>query len=370
MLNTVLGTLLGSSLVYAGYKSICSLCVFPGQFFAKTLPLNNLESDFTDANVQFSEEKVGLFKTIKTVVIEPHIRTGNVILIFNGQNATFRSQNKINTYHKLAVDTQSKIIGFDYAGTGTKRIVAWDQNSLVQDGFYLAKKAWETMPKNGILILKGNSLGGAIAIKVAKLCHDNNIKAYVWSGRSFRSTSAVAAEHLRIWLYHRFGNRSITQFIANKAETLISAALKFGQFEIDVSEDYKMIPDPYKNYYLVRSHKSERTHKWDDTIIPYGSSLESDSEIKNKIKQSLDKRKRYTPTSIDFYRNNRKMTLTQSQQNAHGLPETRLFARDSISLSAYALFCKFATEYVTAHHSSMTENHDRTASSSLRHVKK
>lgn len=340
-------TLLGIAAGYAVTKVACSVAVFPGQLFAKPRDLRNYRSDYSEQVLTFSEEETSQRRILQSVKIEPANKTGNVIIIFNGQNATFRNEKKLRTYCQLAQDTGHTVIGFDYSGTATFRISTWSHHALVSDGLHLVLKVAKEMPENGVLILKGNSLGGAIATKVAKRCHDPdiNIKAYLWNGRSFKSVSAAAAGHIRT--LHRSGHyeNSGTRLVSKVLQPIFSFILNCTQFEIDAAKDYKKIPVGYKNYYMVRSDAKNRLDKKDDVIIPYCAALEADKKIKKEIKTSIKNGDKAAPGDIAYYRARRKV-VSKQDKNAHATPENELFCRNDSSLSAYKLFCQFSTEYV------------------------
>lgn len=128
-------------------RLISSIAIFPGQVFAKVQNLKNIQPD-EGLDLAFSEEKTKDNRTLQTVKITPHKPSGNVIIIFNEQNATFRNEKKLKTYCQLAKDTRHIVIGFDYSGTGLKRITTWSSQALVNDGFHLALKALEIMGGN------------------------------------------------------------------------------------------------------------------------------------------------------------------------------------------------------------------------------
>lgn len=340
----------GAAVSYFVAKVVSSIAVFPGQLFAKPKSMQHFQSVHPGHTLTFSEERTNQNRILQTVKIEPANTTGSVIIIFNGQNATFRNEKKLSTYCQLAKDTGHTVIGFDYGGTGTRRISTWTHHALVNDGLYLARKFTKNMSENGALILKGNSLGGAIATKVVKRCHDPdvNIKAYLWNGRSFQSTSAAAAGHIRTLQRSGHYENKLTSMIYKGSQHVFSFILRLTQFEIDAAEDYKKIPTAYKNYYIVRSNKQGRSKNKDDVMIPHCATFEVDSEIKIDAKDTIARGDKTEPSDIAYYRERRKV-ISKQPENAHATPETELFCRKEINLSAYKLFCAFSTEYIKKH---------------------
>lgn len=338
----------GVTATYIAAKIISSIAIFPGQLFARVQNIKNFKPDQEGLHLSFSEEKTKDNRTVQTVTITPLKPSGNVIIIFNGQNATFRNEKKIKTYCQLANDTGHIVIGFDYSGTGLKRITTWSSQALVNDGFHVALQAQELMGKHNALILKGNSLGGGIATKVARQCHDAGIGAYLWNGRSFKSVASVIIGQIRTLHISGHYENIITKQLSTMAQPIISTWLYLTQFEIDVTDDYKSIPSEYKNYYIVRSNKNHRLAKKDDVMIPHCATLESDSVIKEDVKKIIATGCVLEPTDIAYFRSRRKVTSKLSK-NAHPMPETELFCRNDMEMSSYDLFRFFSKEYVENH---------------------
>ncbi|MBA2711254.1 MAG: hypothetical protein H0U57_11760 [Tatlockia sp.] len=336
---------------YLVARLLTSIAIFPGQIFANVQNIHNFKPEQAGLKLTFAEEKTKDNRVYPTVKITPIESSGIVVIVFNGQNATFRNKKKLNTYCQLAKDTNNTVIGFDYSGTGLKRITTWSSKALIDDGFHLALQVIKTMGKNTVLILKGNSLGGAISTKVAKRCHDLGIKAYLWDGRSFKSASSLVAGQIQT--LHKSGHyeNALTKKLSTITQPMISIWLSLTQFEIDVSEDYKRIPSEYKNYYVVRSKKHAavpRAQKKDDVMIPHCATLESDSVIKDEVKKIIDMGNKDEPRDIAYYRNRRKVT-SKLRENAHSMPETELFCRNDVEVTAYDLFRFFSNIYVENH---------------------
>jgi pimeloyl-ACP methyl ester carboxylesterase len=308
--------------------------------------LNLIKKDFPDLQFILSEEKTPDNRILPTITIQPLTeKKKDTILIFNGQNATFRNEKKIRTYCQLVRDTDCTVVSFDYGGTALRRITTWTQKPLVNDGVFLAKKLANLLPDSSNLILKGHSLGGAIATLTAEKCHEANILAYLWNGRSFLSVVDVVAGHIRT--LHKSGHyeNNATIFLSKASRPFISTLLYVSGWNIDVEQAYKAIPESYKNYYLVRSNKNQRLSKKDDLVIPYCASLEASPDIKLLVKQLINVGDKDNSEDIAFYRARRKC-FSDSSQNAHPTPEINLYCRVNPQLSAYKLFCLFTTSYI------------------------
>lgn len=340
--------LVGITISYITAKLIISIAIFPGQIFANVRDLKYIQDDDEPLDIIFSKEKTRDNRILQTVKITPSNPSGNVILIFNGQNATFRNERKLKTYLQLARDTKHTVVGFDYGGTGLRKITTWSSQALVNDGLHLALQLSETIEKNNALILKGNSLGGAIATKVAKLCHDSGIKVYLWNGRSFKSISSVIAGQIQTLHISGHYENALTKMLSSLAQPITSLFLGLTQFEINVAEDYKNIPSEYKNFYIVRSDVKQRQIKKDDAMIPHCATLESDPVIKEETNQTVIMGNKSSPTDIAFFQSRRKVT-SESKGNAHPMPETKLFCRNDMAVSVNDLFVFFSKVYVDKH---------------------
>lgn len=330
--------------IYYLVKAIFSAGVFPAQFKKiSKYDLQAIQVSFPDLSISFSKEKTEKNRLLETITIQPKTNKENVtILIFNGQNATFRDEKKIRVYCQMVKDTGCKVVGFDYGGTARRKITTWSHQPLVDDGFYLAKKL---IAQSNSLVLKGNSLGGAIATLVAKQCHEKGILVYLWNGRSFASASHVIAGQFRTLHFSGHYENTTSILLSKIAGSLSLPMLVATGWEIDAASAYKMIPEEYKNYYLVRSSKDERLIKKDDVVIPYHASLEARGDIKALSKEVIVNGDQNDPSQIAFYRARRKFT-SEFARNAHGTPEINLYCRHDTGYSAYKLFCLFVKQYV------------------------
>jgi len=332
--------------LYGLLKVIASVAVFPAQLLRKpSYDLNAIQKEFPDLELIVSQEKTPQNRILETLTIKP--LTGKVkdtVLIFNGQNATFRNEKKIRTYCQTVRDTGDTVVGFDYGGTALRRITTWSKESLLNDGVFLATKLAKALPQSS-LILKGNSLGSAIATLTAGKCHEKGVLVYLWGGRPFLSVTDVAAGQIRT--LHQSGHyeNQATIFLSKISRPFISALFSLSDWNIDIEHAYKNIPEPYKNYYLVRSDKHERKSKKDDVVIPYCASPDASNDIKLSVKKQIREGDIHNSEDISFYRARRKCSA-DSTGDAHPLPEINLFSRIEPKLSAYQLFCLFATSYV------------------------
>ena len=92
------------------------------------------------------------------------------------------------------------------------------------------------------ILLDGHSLGGSVAVMVAKHFHDKGIKVYVWNDRSFSSLARAAGG-----------------IVANVVTTLPESSLACSSYsilkplgwQVDAANAYKKIPYTHKGYMVV-----------------------------------------------------------------------------------------------------------------------
>jgi len=344
------------SVLYAINKTFFSALVNPLQLvkLPPRIDLEAIRQDFPHLSINFADEKTDKNRNLITVTVK-HPHSCGTILVCNGQSATIREDIKIRSYCKIAAETGYNVLGFDYAGTGNRKITSWSYRDLVHDGVFLAQKITKELSGSESLIIKGNSLGGAIAILVTKFCHDIGILAYLWSGKSFASTSSVLTGQLRTLKKSGHYETPTTIVISNMAKPLFSGMLLAANFEMDIASAYQSIPDNYKNYFVIRSARMDRANKKDDAMIPYCASLEGNAEIKLAAKLSIKNENKNDPQKIDYYRARRKC-FAESAENAHGFPDEELFCRTLPNLTVNQLFCLFATQYIPSHKTSLCED--------------
>lgn len=337
-------------------KGVASVSIFRGQIFARSKrpDIKELKNKYQDLNISFSQMKTNKNRVLDLVeVASADNSTKGVIIVFNGSNATIYKEKKLDVYCALAKDTGYTIIGFNYGGTGKGYVTTWSSRSLINDGFYLAMKMAENMPKNNALILKGNSLGGAMATKAAKLCHEAGNKVYLWNGRSYNAIDLLQA--VRVQTQNKSGHyeNQYTRILSKIAYPFFKLFFFLTDFVIEVGDDYGDIPSNYKNFYIVRSNEQERVIKKDDVTVPYLATLDTEPRIVSEINRLISMEKSGKSSDISFYRKRRYVTATHAN-DAHATSEKELFNPDD-KRSVYNLFCLFS-EYVTDHNKNLNNN--------------
>lgn len=131
-------------LFYGTLKVLCSVLIYPAQFLKiKELDLQSIRNENLDLTIVTADEITTHNRKLKTITIQPYNdKSKGIIIVFNGQRATIRDEKKFKTYCQLARDTGYMVVGFDYGGTGLRRISTWSIRELVDDGLYLTKKIY------------------------------------------------------------------------------------------------------------------------------------------------------------------------------------------------------------------------------------
>lgn len=120
-------------------------------------------------------------------IILPNNSSNKYIVVFNGIND--RYDNHVEALKKLADDTGSNVVAFDYRSVGNSRGTLSSKDDLIQDGKMILEylqKQHKAIPEN--ILLYGHSLGGGVAAEVH--AHVNHKGALV-SEASFSSFSAA-----------------------------------------------------------------------------------------------------------------------------------------------------------------------------------
>jgi hypothetical protein len=347
-------------------KRAISLLVFPAQF-KKVEPLNIDELQDYNPELSIQTENIILAnnRELYAIIIEPKKDIKGTIVIFNGQNAVINDPRKLKIFFKMASDVEYRVIGFNYSGTGKKKITTWSEKSLIADIEKLVEH-FKTNKKENLfpIIFKGNSLGGAVAKAGAKKFHRNKIPVYLWNGRSFTSVAAVLAGYIETLTISGHYSHKITIKLANFFKPILDYIFSFYNWGMHAGDAYLEIPDPFKHYYIVHSSEEEKKYKKDDVIIPYSASLAANLKVQQQVNNFLSPEiDEDTPETLAYYWRRSKVSWHKSS-NAHGAPETELFSEDNIS--SYQMFCLFATQYVPRHWQQYNNENDN--SENCQHV--
>lgn len=329
-------------------KRMVSILIFPVQLKKiEQIDISHLQQEHSDLSIQVEHIASGNHKPILAITIEPKETLQGTIVIFNGQSAVINDLKKLSVFCKMAMDTNYRIVGFNYSATGQNKVAKKTQQDLMNDveklisHFQLANKE-KLFP----LIFKGNSLGGAISTLSAEQFHRQKTPVYVWNGRSFTSAAAVFAGYIETLRISGYYSHPLTIRLANLVKPILDSIFSFYNSGLHAGEAYLKIPAPFKHYYIVHSPERSRESKKDDVTIPYAASLAADKRVQCQVDNVLSQNDDDTEVNIAYYWRRREVSWTHSE-DAHAVPETEIFTEENIS--AYQLFCLFATKYVPKH---------------------
>lgn len=185
----------------------------------------------------------------------------------------FSYTEEIDALTGQAMQLQAHVIAFDYRGVNKSQKMPNCANDLIQDGIAQVQRLLDQHVQSQNIILKGISLGGAIATKVAKHFHDQGKPLYLFNDRSFSSIANVVEGWIRTWQRNGHTEPLYGKIIGKIAKPFIWILLSAGKWNINVVSDFLAIPQEYKEHLVVRTPHGERTAriKDDSTITHYAS---------------------------------------------------------------------------------------------------
>lgn len=354
--------------------------VLPSQkvFFA-----DNNKKDLQEVAEKFIEENNTSKKVqirtydganLETIEINPKSAplSRGYIIHFNPNGGYY--QKKLSTMQEEANETHCTVIGFNYRNTGNSIGILRTKDDLVNDGIAQVQRLLDSKVDPHHIVLKGYSLGGAIATLVAKHFHEQDLTINVFSDRSFsnitnfvvggiRRGSTIPNENLE----RETIRGKILGFVA---KPFIKLALSLTSWEIEAGEAFRKIPAPYREYICVRSSKERRKKEapLDDALITHYASLHQALKpertiVKRKLEEAetlLRKAEEIAPISqacLEVSLNNieearqalksRKL-FSESPDNAHFIFPTQLHSRNgNINVTGQTIFRNFVERAIS-----------------------
>jgi pimeloyl-ACP methyl ester carboxylesterase len=280
------------------------------------------------------------------------------VINFMGQAGRFDAyQPELNEYvhvkelSEYAKNCQCKMICFNYRGVGgssknDRR--ACSKDDLLKDGIAQVRRLLEQGIPPANIVLKGYSLGGAVATLVASHFHNLDIRLHLFNDRSFSSLTNVLVGRIRT-LGTGTGHQEYTvmKILGWLIKPAIKLILLLVNWEIDADTAFKSLPEHYKDYIVVRSDKKRRQGASadpeqhglpkDDTIIPHYASLhaalkeqrrEKKRELDKKIADSTDEATTILLLEKKALFKARKMVTEHFTDEGHEVPLNHLENRD------------------------------------------
>lgn len=279
-----------------------------------------------------------------------------------------------------AKELETNIIGFNYRGVSQSKSNAYPDiaevnpttdharkfQDLVTDGIAQVQRLLDAGVSAENITLYGLSIGGAVAVFVAYYFYKLGSPINVFNDRSFSTMTNLLVGQIRTMSgeYHTgHSETKANQLVGFLSIPLIKMVLVLSDWEADVANLYKKIPNEYKDYMLIRTRKTARSKDVvDDAAIPHYSSihfaLQKDrrrekANIDNKIAIFEDTQQDGTDATLANLKaaragfKDRKMEYARVNENAHVQPKMTIHNRYGVSGEAF--FKKFV-ERANTHH--------------------
>ncbi len=194
------------------------------------------------------------------------------VIYFNGNAGCYER----GIIHMLdnAIELNVNVIGFNYRGVADSIGRASSKDDLIIDGIAQVQRLLDRGVDPQKIVLRGNSLGGAIAALVCKHFHDRGQKISIFSIRSFSTLSNAYVGWVRTGFPEDYHETMYRKMLGWLAKPFIMFVFALCNWELDGYSAYKAIPEEYKEYLTVRSSKEKRKlERKDDTVISHYASL-------------------------------------------------------------------------------------------------
>jgi pimeloyl-ACP methyl ester carboxylesterase len=189
-----------------------------------------------------------------------------------------------------AVELNVNVIGFNYRGVADSTGLACSSDDLIIDGIAQVQRLIDRGVDPEKIVLRGNSLGGAVAALVGQHFHKRDQKVSVFSARSFSTITNAIVAWIRTGYPEDRNETTYRKILGWLAKPFIMLAVAASKWEMDGYSAYQSIPDAYKEYMVVRSSRAKRVPaRKDDTVIPHYASLHLALRPERRlVKQRLD----------------------------------------------------------------------------------
>lgn len=160
----------------------------------------------------------------------------------------------------MANDLKTNVVSFNYRGVGKSTGRTYSKKNLYTDGIAQVQRLLDQGIDPEFIVLRGYSLGGAVATKVTKHFHDQGIMINVFNERSFSNVMHVIAGFLRhIGAPEKTGHKSGTLGIILSIVLwpFVKLILLLTEWEIEAADEFKTLPVEHKEYIAVRSSKQQ-----------------------------------------------------------------------------------------------------------------
>lgn len=243
-------------------------------------------------------------------------------------------ENNLNDMMDDARAMQSSVVGFNYRGVSQSTGVATSEYDLVVDGIAQVQRLLDAGISPGNIILKGESLGGAIATLVARHFHYLGVDVILFANRTFSRLTNVIVGQIRT-AGRQDDRTGYTEPLFNRvlggvAWPVTYGILKLVGWELNVVSAYRELPNDKKEYIVVKSNKADRSSapdvrpKDDPLLTDYGA-------LHAALKKERDEQKIFAinPQEIQQKSNARKMVAADPKLDGHLVDFRDLRHRDN-----------------------------------------
>ena len=180
------------------------------------------------------------------------------IIYFSGRWGCY--EKAIEKIIYMANDLEANVVAFNYRSVGKSTGKAYSKNDLYTDGIAQVQRLLDQGINPELIVLRGYSLGGAVATKVAMYFHRQGIRINIFNERSFSNVIHVIAGFLRhIGASQKSGHKSGTPgiILSYLLWPFVKLGLLLNDWEIEAADTFKELPTSNKEYSAVRSSKKQ-----------------------------------------------------------------------------------------------------------------
>lgn len=300
--------------LWLGFKYIINAMLgrMLGKVILRNLSAEELKDDLIDDISKFNSDKLTCHS--EKVITHDHCELDTIEINHSAQEKKAANEKEYVIYFTgrwgcyeksmpkiidMANDLEANVVAFNYRGVSRSTGCAYSKNDLITDGTAQVQRLLDKGVNPELIVLRGYSLGGAIATKIAKHFHDQGIKVVLFNERSFSNVMHVIAGFLRhIGAPQKSGHKSGTLgiILSYVLWPFVKLSLLLTSWEIEAADTFKSLPVTHREYIAVRSPKEQlqKDEKiTDDSGITHYASLhralkEERNIEKNKIKNARE----------------------------------------------------------------------------------
>lgn len=268
------------------------------------------------------------------------------IISINGRDTLFADDDKLVQMQEDSKTTDAAVMAFNMPGMGNSEGSSRQASDLVEVTTDIVKMLINRGVKPENILLKGHSLGGAIATLTAADLHREKQPVRLFVDRSFSSLTHVISDKLMtIW-----GGKLLFK-------PIINYFLSLSGWNIDSAAAWHTIPNEYKTYVTIQGRAGyQGEEKRFDGVITDSGALHNDPKIKEDrehTKYLLDQLrfhpqyKELAEAQLDLIKNSKLVKLEDSAKTglpsgSHNLSLAHLRQRGARDTSAAHFFQSYA----------------------------